>query len=64
MAEWGLVSTEYTQDEIEHLALAYVRRKRFEAQLIAAEIGALWGGGGKRRESMTAEEAWALLEGK
>jgi len=44
-------------DEVDRLALlaAYVRRKRFEARLLAAEVGRMWWGGQEPREISTAE---------
>ena len=69
LAEYGLLASEYTQHEVAELTMAWVRRQRFAARLIAIEVGQLFGGGkkgsqrkGRSDGTMTADEAWAILE--
>lgn len=63
LAEWGLRHWEIAQDELERLTLAWVRRKRFEAMLVAGEVGRLFAGGRARSDERTPDEMWALIEG-
>lgn len=59
LAEWSLLPAEYSHEEMERLALAWVRRERFKATLIAAEVGRMLGGG--KRET-PADDLWAMIE--
>ena len=43
------------------LLLAYVRRKRFEARLIAAEVGRLFGGKDKQKDRISADDMLDLM---
>lgn len=43
------------------LVLAYVRRKRFEARLIAAEVGRLFGGKEKQQERISSDEMLHMM---
>lgn len=60
LAEWGLARYEVSTEELEGLTLAWMRRKRFEARLIALEVGRLFASDGTRERSP--EEMWELLE--
>jgi hypothetical protein len=43
------------------LLLAYVRRKRFEARLIASEVGRLFGGREKQSERVSPDELLKMM---
>lgn len=43
------------------LVLAYVRRKRFEARLVAAEVGKLFASGDKRNERISSDEMLRMM---
>lgn len=66
VAEWGLYPADVSHEELEHLSVAYMRRKRFEARLVAVEVGSvlaqMFGGGAPAAQALTADEAWAAFE--
>jgi len=62
LAEWGLWPGEYTAEELTALVGSYGRRKRFEARLLAVELGRLLGGGNGRDERVPASEMWKMIE--
>lgn len=43
------------------LLTAYVRRKRFEARLIAAEVGRLFGGKEKQQERVSSDDLLRMM---
>lgn len=53
---------EYTQQELERLAFAWLRRKKLEARLIATEVWAPLSKEKKSDERISPEEMIALLE--
>jgi hypothetical protein len=63
LAEWGLYPGEASEEELAGLVQSWVARKRFEASLIALEVGQLFTGRKAADEQISPDEMWALLDG-
>jgi len=50
----------YSQEELERLTFAWLRRKKLEALLVANAVGELLGGG--KTQKKTPDDFWAELE--
>lgn len=53
---------EYSQEELERLTFAFIRRKKFEARIIANEIGSLFGGKKESQDRISPDQMWELVE--
>jgi hypothetical protein len=46
-----------SQEELEHLAVSWMRRKQLEARLVAVEVGRLFSG--EKRRHASPDDAWS-----